>query len=99
MTVSDAFATYILTLMGNRPRELAAMNSRAALQDRACSIEAHIQAFATFIAAEIEDTASHVCLSRRTSDYAVAVLSDLASDVRGELVQAIDGVVTKGNAA
>lgn len=90
--VGDAYAVFLLAMMANRPRDLRAVNSPAALQARACDIQAHILSFASLIEAEIEDTAQHCHMSRREADYAKGVLLDLAGDLRGKLIEAMENV-------
>lgn len=90
--IGDAYAAFLLAMMGNKPRDLRGLNSPAALEGRVCDMEAHILAFAQFIEAEIEDTAQHCHLTRREADYAKGVLQDLASDTRGVFLRAIEGV-------
>ena len=89
-----AWAKFCRDVHSNRPRELKALNSRAALTGRAIDVEAQLLIFAGWIEALIEDSAQHCHMSRREADYAKAVLIDLAGDIRGTMIKAMDGVVT-----
>lgn len=88
--LDDAYALYILAVTGCRPKPLRALNSPAALQARAAEIEVHMQAFAAFMTAVMADTAQNMWFSRDEANEINATLQDLASDVRGTVLRAIE---------
>lgn len=87
-----AWAKFCLDVHVNRPRDLRVCNSPAALTGRAVDVEAQLLIFASWIEALVEDTAQHCHLSRREADYAKGVLQDLAGDLRGTLIKAMENV-------
>lgn len=90
--VEAAWAQFARDVHANRPINLRVSNSPAALARRVVDVEAQVLIFATWLEALLEDTAQNTHLARRDADYAKAVLTDLAGDLRGALLRAIEGV-------
>lgn len=83
-----AYADFLLAL--TRPRPLRVENSNAALRGRIDEIERHIAAFKAWLTALVEDTAQNVALAKRPDDIVDSHMTDMAGDLRGQLLQALE---------
>lgn len=86
-----AWAEFCRRVHVNQPRALRALNSPAALSGRATDIDALMLAAKDMLVALVEDTAQHVALAD-SAELVSAVedhMDDMASDVRGALIDAI----------
>lgn len=83
-----AYADFLLTL--TRPRPLKLENSPAALRGRIDEIERHIAGCKAWLTALVEDTARNVALAKRPDDIVDSHMTDMAADLRGHLLQAIE---------
>jgi hypothetical protein len=81
-------------LTGNPPRPIPVCADAADLQDRADHLEGVIAALSAYLTAILDDTAQNVPggLDLRQID---ALRSDLESELRGTLQQAIDGTARR----
>lgn len=89
-TLDDDFATYLLAVSGNRPRPLQGGNSQRALRMRAAEVEYAVLSFQLWLSALMADTAYNMSLSGDPLPLIDAALTDLASDLRGMMVAAIE---------
>ncbi len=88
--VAAAWTKFLLAVMDARPHRLNALNSPAALAGRVQDIDAQIIACRDWLKALLEDTAQHCYPARRLEDVVETYMGDLASEVRGELVLAME---------
>ena len=91
--LANAHHRFLATVI-TRPRELRPLNSADALAGRTLEIELHVQAVTVWLKALVEDTAGHCHASRSLSDLVETYMSDLASELRGELIVALEDVET-----
>lgn len=89
--LANAHMRFLISVL-TRPRELRALNSADALAARTLEIEQHLQAVAVWLKALVEDTAQHSHMGRRPDDIVEAYMSDMAGELRGLLIGAMDGV-------
>lgn len=85
-----AYTKFLGAVMENKPRPLRALNSPNMLACRACEIDAQILACAEWLKALAEDSAQHMSLGKRLDDIIEGAMTDMAGDVRGEVLKALD---------
>lgn len=88
--LGDAYATFLLGLMARRPRELDLENSDDDLEARVCEIDEVIILCKSYLKVLVEDTAQHVALAKRPDDIVENFMTDMAGDLHGHLLQAIE---------
>lgn len=88
--LGDSYATFLLGLMEHRPHALSVDNSDEALEARVCEIDAVIILCKSYLKALVEDTAQHVALAKRPDDIVENFMTDMAGDLHGHLLQAIE---------
>lgn len=89
--LENAHIRFLMSVLA-RPQELRALNSTDALAVRTLYIEQHLQAYEIWLKALVEDTSGHCHASRSLPDLVGACMSDMAGDLRGHLIEAMEDV-------
>ena len=85
-----AYARLLAAVGKNRPRKLHADNSPCALAGRVADIEAQLIACTDWLKAIVDDTSHHCHARRRLDDIVDAYMADMAGELRGELLKAME---------
>jgi hypothetical protein len=88
-----AYARFLEVVGHNRPRRLDALNRPSDLSGRACDIDAQFRACQGWLTALVEDSAPHFGVRAADLVRLISQMEDIASDVRGPLVDAVHTVV------
>jgi hypothetical protein len=88
--LTGAYHKLRLELNAHRVRPLRALNSDEALRWRVLDIEALIIAMKDYLKVVVEDTAANIALAGRQDDVVEAYMSDMAGELRGHFIQALE---------
>lgn len=91
--LASAHTKLMLAVVAHRPRELRADNSYDALAALALQIDAVTLEFRDYLKALTEQAAQHIPLAGRLDDVVEAYMSDMASEIRGALLKALESEI------